>query len=38
MTLRAKRDGYVSVRQNSGGNMLFFGMVLPMFSDSFETK
>ena len=31
MTLRAKRDGYVSVRQNSGGNMLFFGMVLPMF-------
>ena len=31
MTLRAHRDGYVSVRGNSSGNMLFFGMVLPLF-------
>jgi multidrug efflux pump subunit AcrA (membrane-fusion protein) len=31
MTLKAHRDGYVSVRQNSSGNMMFFGMVLPMF-------
>jgi HlyD family secretion protein len=31
MTLKAHRDGYVSVRQNSGGNMQFFGMILPIF-------
>ena len=31
MTLRAHRDGYVSVRGNSSGNMLFFGMILPLF-------
>lgn len=31
MTLRAHRDGYVSVRGNASGNMLFFGMVLPLF-------
>ena len=31
MTLKAHRDGYVSVRQNSGGNINFFGMVLPLF-------
>ncbi len=31
MTLKAHRDGYVSVRQNSGGNMMFYGMVLPIF-------
>ena len=31
MTLRAHRDGYVSVKQNSSGNILFFGMVLPVF-------
>jgi len=31
MTLKAHRDGYVSVRQNSGGNIMFFGMVLPLF-------
>jgi HlyD family secretion protein len=31
MTLKARRDGYVSVRQNSGGNMMFYGMVLPIF-------
>ena len=31
MTLRAGRDGYVSVKQNSTGNVLFFGMVLPIF-------
>jgi HlyD family secretion protein len=31
MTLKAHRDGYVSVRQNSGGNMQFYGMVLPIF-------
>jgi multidrug efflux pump subunit AcrA (membrane-fusion protein) len=31
MTLKAHRDGYVSVHQNSGGNMNFFGMILPLF-------
>jgi macrolide-specific efflux system membrane fusion protein len=31
MTLRAHRDGYVSVKQNTSGNILFFGMVLPVF-------
>ena len=31
MTLRAHRDGYVSVKQNTGGQILFFGMVLPVF-------
>jgi HlyD family secretion protein len=31
MTLRSHRDGYVSVKQNSSGNILFFGMVLPIF-------
>ena len=31
MTLRAHRDGYVSIRGNSSGNMLFFGMILPLF-------
>lgn len=31
MTLKAPRDGYVSIRQNSAGNVLFFGMILPMF-------
>jgi HlyD family secretion protein len=31
MTLKAHRDGYVSVRQNAGGNMQFYGMVLPIF-------
>jgi HlyD family secretion protein len=31
MTLKAHRDGYVFVRQNAGGNMMFFGMVLPTF-------
>jgi hypothetical protein len=31
MTLRAHRDGYVSVKQNTGGNILFFGMALPVF-------
>lgn len=31
MTLRAHRDGYISVDQNTGGNILFFGMVLPVF-------
>ena len=31
MTLRAQRDGYVSVNQNTSGNILFFGMVLPIF-------
>lgn len=31
MTLKARRDGYVSVRQNAGGNMMFYGMVLPLF-------
>jgi HlyD family secretion protein len=31
MTLKSHHDGYVFVRQNAGGNMMFFGMVLPMF-------
>jgi multidrug efflux pump subunit AcrA (membrane-fusion protein) len=31
MTLRAKRDGYFSVRPNTSGNMLFEGMTLPLF-------
>jgi multidrug efflux pump subunit AcrA (membrane-fusion protein) len=31
MTLRAHRSGYVSVKQNTGGNILFFGMALPVF-------
>jgi multidrug efflux pump subunit AcrA (membrane-fusion protein) len=31
MTLRAHRDGYVSVKQNTSGNILFFGMALPVF-------
>jgi multidrug efflux pump subunit AcrA (membrane-fusion protein) len=31
MTLKANRAGYVFVRQNAGGNMQFFGMVLPIF-------
>jgi len=31
MTLRTHRDGYVSVKQNSSGNILFFGMTLPIF-------
>jgi len=31
MTLRAHRDGYVSVMQNTPGNMLFFGMTLPLY-------
>lgn len=31
LTLRAHRDGYVAVRQNSGGNVMFWGMILPMF-------
>ena len=31
MTLRAHRSGYVSIRQNTNGNFLFFGMTLPLF-------
>ena len=31
MTLRAHRDGYVSVRQNTSQNMMYFGMTLPIF-------
>ena len=31
MTLRAHRDGYVSVKQNTATNILFFGMLLPTF-------
>ena len=31
MTLRAHRDGYFSVRQNTSGNMMFYGMTLPLF-------
>jgi multidrug efflux pump subunit AcrA (membrane-fusion protein) len=31
MTLRAHRAGYVSLRQNTSGNLLFFGMALPLF-------
>jgi multidrug efflux pump subunit AcrA (membrane-fusion protein) len=30
MTLKAHRDGYVSVHQNNSGNMNFFGMILPL--------
>jgi HlyD family secretion protein len=30
MTLRAPRDGYVSIKQNSSGTT-FFGMILPLF-------
>ncbi len=31
MTLRAPRDGYVSVNQNQSGNFFFFGMTLPIY-------
>ncbi len=31
MTLRAHRAGYVSLRENTSGNLLFFGMTLPLF-------
>jgi multidrug efflux pump subunit AcrA (membrane-fusion protein) len=31
MTLKAHRDGYFSIRQNSNQNMMFFGMTLPYF-------
>ena len=31
MTLRAKHAGYVSVKQNSSGNFMFFGMTLPFY-------
>ncbi len=31
MTLKAKRDGYVSVDQNSSGDFFFFGMTLPLY-------
>ncbi|HEY7336573.1 MAG TPA: efflux RND transporter periplasmic adaptor subunit [Bryobacteraceae bacterium] len=31
MTLRAHRPGYVSVKQNTGNGVLFFGMTLPLF-------
>lgn len=31
MTLRAKRAGYVAVRQNMNSNIMFMGMQLPMF-------
>ncbi len=31
MTLRAHRDGYASVKQNVAGNMMFQGMVLPLY-------
>ncbi len=31
MTLRADRDGYVSVDQNSNVEFLFYGMTLPLF-------
>jgi HlyD family secretion protein len=31
MTLRANRDGYVSVDQNSNVEFLFYGMTLPLF-------
>lgn len=31
MTLKAKRDGYVSIRQNTSQNFIFFGMTLPMY-------
>jgi hypothetical protein len=31
MTLNAHRDGYFSIRANTSGNDLFFGMTLPLF-------
>lgn len=31
MTLRAHRAGYVSLKQNTNGTLLFFGMTLPLF-------
>ena len=31
MTLKAHRDGYVSIRQNTNQNMTFFGMQLPTY-------
>lgn len=31
MTLKAHRDGYFSIKQNSNQNMMFFGMTLPSF-------
>jgi HlyD family secretion protein len=31
MTLRAHRAGYVSLRENTTGNLLYFGMTLPLF-------
>ncbi|MES1257571.1 MAG: biotin/lipoyl-binding protein, partial [Acidobacteriota bacterium] len=31
MTLKAHRDGYVSIQQNSNQNMMYFGMTLPAF-------
>jgi HlyD family secretion protein len=31
MTLRAHRDGYLSVKQNASGAILFFGTTLPVF-------
>lgn len=31
MTLRAHRDGYVSILQNTNQNMTFFGMTLPAY-------
>jgi biotin carboxyl carrier protein len=31
MTLKAHRDGYFSIRQNTNQNMMFFGMTLPYF-------
>jgi multidrug efflux pump subunit AcrA (membrane-fusion protein) len=31
MTLKAHRNGYFSVRSNTSGNMLFYGMTLPVF-------
>jgi hypothetical protein len=31
MTLRAHRAGYVAIHENTSGNILFFGMTLPLF-------
>jgi HlyD family secretion protein len=31
MTLKAHRAGYVSLREDTNGNLLFFGMTLPLF-------
>jgi HlyD family secretion protein len=31
MTLRANRDGYVSIEQNSNSEFFFYGMTLPLF-------